>query len=269
VNYKLTGESLTQPDTRLFLQLLIPQLSGLGHKIVDKDPDILLSFGNDSELNNFHNVLLRWDKTCNKESLRFNPKAVIFSTRDNSDNLNYQNAFIIHEAVDISVKPANLNDGFVSIRKDYQSIFIASSPSWSTDDSLKTVIETYKNLKSNNPNSCLILLGDGDLRQAKRNDIFFVSNLPRQERLELFSMSNWTICHSTRVPCPYEILESLSQGTPIIHNNQPGVSEVVGAYGTTCPDDSWIRPEYPWNLQHIDIKFVAQEYSRVMQSINK
>ena len=269
MNYQIIGKSISQPDTRVFLQELIPHLAGLRFNLDDENSDVSVSFGNYDLQQQSGPVILRWDSTCNIELLN-HAAAVIFSTSSQQQQFSHPFSFVIHEAIDTNKRSEKLQTGFQSIRQDFDTIFVSASPVWCEADNPRAVIKTYDAMKRIiNKKCCLILMGDGKFNYFGRNDIFITPWLSKDERLSLFSMSNWNICHSTRAACPVDVLESLSQGTPIIHGNQQDILEIVKNYGTDKSDMSWIQPKYPWDLRHINITNTALEYFNVMTSIKK
>lgn len=258
---QITGVSLEDTETKIFLQRLVPRLISLGVEFVESQPDVTLSVG-EPTIQLTSPTVLRWDNSVSNKTVA---RVTVFNSKnDRKKHKRCSQDFVIHDGVDTTKLINELPPGFASIRGDYSKLFVAASPDWCVADSINTVVTKFESIKQQlNSSACLVMMGDGKI-SIKNRHIFTVPWLQESHRLALFSMANWLICHTTRSSCPIEILESLSQGTPIIHKNQECVRDVVGQFGTDDPT-IWIKPEYPWSLDHIDIGSVAQKYFKALQ----
>lgn len=260
MKYGIIGSSLLEYDNKTFLQSLIPYLRNHGHKLVDINPEILLSFGF-SKINNVKTVL-RWDESCDNQDLT-NVSTVVFSTKSQQEKVNCERSVVICDGTEL-ISEKELSPGFNSIRQDYEIVFSLFYHESISHEKIKQIYDELK--KTINKKCCLIIMSDTPLK-ISGNDIFFVPCLDLKERRCLYSMSNYHLYLAQNRNCPTEILESLSQGTLILHSGQENVIEICGEYGRTYTDVLKPIPEYPWKLQHIDIEYVAKQYSDLMLSL--
>lgn len=263
MKYSFTGVSLHDHDQIEFLRRLIPRLSP--HNLVDLcDCDVVISVGKPLR-DHEKPLIVKWDATCDNQTEAdayvVQTEGCVFDDR----------CIVINDGIDTSNIQKESPTGFQLIGQVSDLVFVSSSPRWSHLDRLDDVMKTYQSLKESYGNqgkrTSLILMGDGLPGVRSGVDIFTVPWLEETQRLQLYSSANWTISFSERTQLPVEVLESLSQGTPIMHNDQPVVKKVCGDRGFLWSSTHKNVPDYPWNLEGIDIQGVAEKYSRLIESL--
>lgn len=266
MKYKIVGSSLQDNDTRLFLQSLIPYLRGHGHRLVDIGEDVVISFGHSS--NQEKPTVLRWDETCDKNSLNPNVSAVVFSSNHdlNLTKLNYKNSHIVCSGIDVEYRAHDAPTGFQSIRRDYE-IMITLPIIENRNISESLIKEIYENIKLFSGKKCCLVIMSNDTYRVSGNDIFYVPWLDSSDRNCIFSMSNFVLYLDRKRSEPHELLEALTQGTRVINLGQNEITHIVGAHGIPSSLVNKPQQEYPWDLQHIDIRNVSKKYSDIISSL--
>lgn len=263
MRYSFTGASLHDHDQIQFLRRLIPRLSP--HRLVDLcDCDVIISIGKPLR-DHEKPLIVKWDATCDNhveaDTYIVQTKDCVFDDR----------CIVINDGIDTSNVQKELLPGFQLISQSNDIVFVASSPVWSARDRLQELIVSYDSLKegygSIGKKTSLVLMGDGVTGVRSGVDIFTVPWLDERERLQLYSSANWTLCFSERTQLPVEILESLSQGTPVMHNGQPIINSLCGDKGFLWSQAPKTVPDYPWNLEGIDIQGVSEKYSSAIESL--
>lgn len=261
MKFCLGGKSLEQYDAKHELKTLIPELLSVGHELVEPaEADVELCYGIPQKTK--IPAVLRWDSTCTQRTLDDEKiKAVIFrSQREESSFDIKKNSYVCPGCIDVEDVAKNTPPGLSSIRSEFDTMFIAASPVWVDSDCEDEDIKIYESLKSSGKfgKSGLFVVGPSR-RRSSRSDTFYVSWLDRKERAELFSISSFMICASRRLPVPPEVMESLSQGTPVIHAGQLDATVTDGlGYAWDNPAD--IR-KYPWKLDAISSSHAANIFS--------
>lgn len=199
-----------------------------------------------------------------------------------------KNHRVIHNGIDLEVMRETM-PGFMKLRSEYEMMFVCSA-NWHAQKRLKENIRCFKYLQNNfYPRSCLVVLGSNPDHQVADPHIFYTGSLPHDQCLKLFVVSNWMIHLAWGDHCPNTVIESLSQGTPVICSEVGGTKEIVGSNGIVLREkeeyDFTLKdydhppdlptdfgglerlPEIKVDPNHLDINRVADSYIRFIEKI--
>jgi len=115
------------------------------------------------------------------------------------------------------------------IRQQYEMLFVCSA-NWHPQKRLLQNIELYKHLRNFYSSAALIVLGSNPIKVADPH-IFYAGSQPHEICLEIFSAANWMLHLAWLDHCPNTVIESLSQGTPVICSEHGGTKELIKGYG--------------------------------------
>lgn len=132
------------------------------------------------------------------------------------------------------------------IRQQYEMLFVCSA-NWHPQKRLSDNIELYKHLRSFYSSAALIVMGSNAIKTADPH-IFYAGSQPHEVCLEIFSAANWMLHLAWLDHCPNTVVESLSQGTPIVCSDQGGTKELVQGYGIVLKESK----EYNYELTDYD-----------------
>lgn len=132
------------------------------------------------------------------------------------------------------------------IRQQYEMLFVCSA-NWHPQKRLLDNIRLYKHLRSFYKSAALIVMGSNPTQVADSH-IFYTGPQPHEVCLEVFSASNWMLHLAWLDHCPNTVVESLSQGTPVICSEQGGTKELVQGFGITLKE----KNEYNFELANYD-----------------
>lgn len=255
MKFQLAGSNLLEEDSRLELQHVIPGLTSIGWSL-DDDAPVALCYGIPINISSKSRIVLRWDDQTSPEVLKDDRlRSIIFNTKVEMQRW----LPIIPSSISTFVcnPPASADDptdvaptGIQSIRSSFDVMFLCASPEWCTKDSPARCAEAYSTLKKNFGSSCIIFMGNDPKHVLRGPDVFYVPWVDEKERAGIFSVSSFFLTSTTRKEVPIEVIESLSQGTPVLHFGQPGIAEVVGLYGHVWNTPRDI-PKYPWDLSSV------------------
>lgn len=156
---------------------------------------------------------------------------------------------VIHNGIDLEVMTESM-PGFMKLRSEYEMMFVCSA-NWHAQKRLKENIRCFKYLREKiYPNSCLIVLGNHPDHQVADPHIFYTGSLPHDQCLKLFVISNWMIHLAWGDHCPNTVIESLSQGTPVICAETGGTKEIVRMNGIVIPEKE--KEKYDFTLKDYD-----------------
>lgn len=131
------------------------------------------------------------------------------------------------------------------IRSSYDKVFVCSS-NWHAQKRLKSNIMLFDHLRRTQfPNSCLFVMGANPDVSTSDPNIFFTGSQPHEVYLQVFAVSNWMLHLAWADHCPNVVVESLSQGTPVICSDVGGTKEIVGEFGIILKDQ-------PYNFELAD-----------------
>lgn len=115
------------------------------------------------------------------------------------------------------------------LRQQYEMLFVCSS-NWHPQKRLLDNISLYKHLRNFYNSAALIVMGSNPVKVADPH-IFYTGPQPHEVCLEVFSAANWMIHLAWLDHCPNTVVESLSQGTPVICSEHGGTKELVRGFG--------------------------------------
>lgn len=137
----------------------------------------------------------------------------------------------------IDLSDENIKSGQLSLRKQYDTIFVSSS-NWHNQKRLEANIDCYQHIKNDlgYQNSCLIILGSNPYVNAHDPHVYYTGTIPHQDCLNIYSQSDWMIHLAWADHCPNVIVEALGMDLPIICSNTGGTKELVSEYGLIIND---------------------------------
>jgi glycosyltransferase involved in cell wall biosynthesis len=151
---------------------------------------------------------------------------------------------VIHNGIDTTPVPAITIPNLQALRDDHEMLFVCSS-NWHPQKRLHDNIELFNHLKANfYPSSALIVMGSGP-DAIGDSSVHYTGNVNQQTYLQVMSAANWMIHLAWLDHCPNVVIESLSQGTPVICSCEGGTKELVGGYGV-------ILDEEPYGFELVD-----------------
>jgi glycosyltransferase involved in cell wall biosynthesis len=122
------------------------------------------------------------------------------------------------------------------LRQKYEMLFVCSA-NWHPQKRLMSNIELFKHLQAKYSSAGLIVMGSNPT-MISDVDIFYTGPQPHEICLEVFSASNWMIHLAWLDHCPNTVVESISQGTPVICSEQGGTKELVVDFGLILKESS-------------------------------
>jgi glycosyltransferase involved in cell wall biosynthesis len=155
---------------------------------------------------------------------------------------------VIHNGVRLEPETKIIIPVLAEVRNNYDKVFVCSS-NWHPQKRLSANIELFKHLRESfYPNSCLIVMGEHpDVFVASPN-IFYTGGLTEKQCMQTYAIANWMIHLAWLDHCPNVVVESLSQGTPVICSEHGGTKELVGSFGLVMHEQ---RP-YDLTLEDYD-----------------
>lgn len=296
--------SRTGPNTFAFR--LADAMAKMGHTIADPDDyDIALAFIEPShQIDSKKPLIQRLDGIWSKPSEFFWRNRGIRSVYDSASGVVFQSQFnhdqitrwwgrpkssrTICNGIDLTVMKESL-PGFVKLRQQYETMFVCSA-NWHPQKRLRENIRYYLAQRSlNYPNSCLIVLGSNPDHQIADPHIFYAGSLPHDQCLKLFVIADWMIHLAWGDHCPNTVVESLSQGTPVVCSETGGTKEIVRENGIVLPEmevyDFTLKdydnppmlpvdfggvkplPKLKVDPSYLDIKITAKRYEEYFEEI--
>ena len=285
------------PNT--FAHRLANCLTKMGHNIVNQDDDyqIFLAFIEASSAPKKNaKVIQRLDGIWFKPDEFHTHNKNIKALYDYADSVIWQSEFdknmtehhwgkkfgkVIHNGASLERKNAS-NDTIRQIRNSYKKVFVCSA-NWHRQKRLKENVELFLKMKEVFPDSCLIVMGPNPDFYARHKDILYTGAISHDLCLQIFSIADWMIHLAWLDHCPNVVVESLSQGCPVICTDSGGTKELVRDNGLVIPENTPYHYELtdydnPYGLElelpslpdvvfdnsYIDIKKVAKKYVDAM-----
>lgn len=285
------------PNT--FAHRLANCLTEMGHNIVNQDDDyqIFLAFIEASSTPKKNaKVIQRLDGIWFKPDEFYTHNKNIKSLYDYADSVIWQSEFdknmtehhwgkkfgkVIHNGASLERKNAS-NNTIRQIRNSYEKVFVCSA-NWHRQKRLKENVELFLKIKEVFPDSCLIIMGSNPDFYIRHKDILYTGAISHDLCLQIFSIADWMIHLAWLDHCPNVVVESLSQGCPVICTDSGGTKELVRDNGLVIPENIPYRYELadydnPYGLElespslpdvvvdnsYIDIKKVAKKYIDAM-----
>jgi glycosyltransferase involved in cell wall biosynthesis len=136
------------------------------------------------------------------------------------------------------------NVDLLSLRDQFKRIFVCSA-NWHPQKRLRANIEFFLNQVSQEPNSCLIVMGANPDCHVAHPRIFYTGSIPHELCLEVYRIADWMIHLAWLDHCPNVVIEALSQETPVICSSEGGTKELIRDFGV-------VIPETPYEFQLVD-----------------
>jgi len=199
---------------------------------------------------------------------------------------------VIYNGIELNPVTELTIPSLIQLRAQYDRIYVCSS-NWHPQKRLKANIRLFQHLQKQQPNSCLIVLGNPDMGMVPGPHVFYAGAVPPEVYMEIYSAANWMLHLAWADHCPNVVVEALSQGTPVVCSEVGGTKELVGDYGVVLHEDpynfelaDYDRPpsidvtqitNLPGRMQMndyistaaIDIVHVAQEYVKLFERVIK
>mgnify|MGYP003633084759 CR=1 FL=1 len=290
------------PNT--FASRLANSLTRMGHSIVDENEkyDVFLAFIEPASTPSpGAKIVQRLDGIWFKPEQFLSHNKNIKALYDNADAVIWQSNFdkkmtefhwgykqgqVIHNGAPLERKKVS-NETILSIRGTYEKIFVCSA-NWHRQKRLKENVELFLKIKEEYPKSCLIIMGSNPDYFVRHKDILYTGSISHDLCLEMFSAADWMIHLAWLDHCPNVVIESLSQGCPVICTDSGGTSEIVQKNGVVIPESipyNYELTDYdkPYEIKleavnlpgieiensYIDIQKVAQKYIKILSGDNE
>ena len=247
-------KSASGPNT--FASRLFKQFYELGHEVTfdASSADVSIVFIERSGALLAKHVVQRLDGIWFKPN-EFNTKNVnIKSLYESCDSVIWQSEFdrkmttkwwgdrighVIHNGIDATqIKEITLPE-LARIRTAYEKVFVCSS-NWHPQKRLMANMQMFDHLrKTKYPNSCLFVMGANPDVRTTDPHVFYTGSQPPEVYLQIFACANWMIHLAWADHCPNVVIESLSQGTPVICTEVGGTREIVDQFGVILKESSY------------------------------
>jgi glycosyltransferase involved in cell wall biosynthesis len=198
------------------------------------------------------------------------------------------NGRVIHNGIDTTPVEKITIPELAKIRQSYDQVFVCSS-NWHPQKRLKANLQLFDHLrKTQVANSCLFVLGNNPDVITTDPHVFYAGSQPFEVYSQIFAVSNWMLHLAWADHCPNVVIESLSQGTPVMCSSIGGTKELVGKFGLILNEQEYnfelADYDNPPNIDvnqvvglpkkealqshaDIDIKNVVKHYIDVFQSV--
>jgi glycosyltransferase involved in cell wall biosynthesis len=261
-------ESSTGPNS--FAKRLAMQLSLMGVEIVDAHDNYdiaLVTIEHSSRLDVTKPFVVRLDGIWFKPEEFHTRNTRIRDCYNHADAVVFQSEFdmkmvtkwfgiprtvernrIIRNGISLQ-RVDRIDDAIMRVRDEHEKVFVCSA-AWHPQKRLSDNIALYRHIRKTDKNSCLIVLGGGDVkmdRDCVRDHIFYTGPQPQEKCLQVFAAADRMLHMAWLDHCPNSVLESLSQETAVICGDSGGTKEIVGKNGTILPD-----VEYNFELMDYD-----------------
>ena len=131
------------------------------------------------------------------------------------------------------------------LRDVHKRVYVCSS-NWHAQKRLRANVELFKHLQKSEPRSCLIVMGANPEMIADTH-IFYTGPVEPDVYMQVYAAADWMLHLAWADHCPNVVVESLSQGTPVVCSEVGGTKELIGhgAYGL-------VLKEQPYGYQLCD-----------------
>lgn len=199
-----------------------------------------------------------------------------------------QKGEVIHNGIDMTPWLKLSIPTLQDMRDNHDMLFVCSS-NWHPQKRLRDNIELFYHLKRNfYPSSALIVMGSRPDAQGGV-DVQYTGSQPPEVYMQVFAACNWMLHLAWLDHCPNVVIESLSQGTPVICTDQGGTKELVKEHGIILKEEPYgfeltdyddpprvdvtqITEPLPHRTTlgphaDIDIQTVAERYEKALEGI--
>tara|TARA_R100000808_G_C2155541_1_gene168603 strand:- start:25879 stop:26793 length:915 start_codon:yes stop_codon:yes gene_type:complete len=189
---------------------------------------------------------------------------------------------VIHNGIELRRVNVDIPE-ILNIRNAYKHMFVCSA-NWHRQKRLKENMEIFFKLKEKYPSSCLVVMGSSPDCPVNHDDVFYTGSISHDACLQMFSAADWMIHLAWLDHCPNVVVESLSQGCPVICSSSGGTKEIVRKNGIVIEENNLYNfeltdydnpyeilipslelPKLEIDNSYLDIKKVAQMYMRVLE----
>jgi len=267
MNFCLSGASAASPEAKRELRILLPHLASMGHALQDRsNADVVLSYGaplSDDDKNEQLPVVVRWDDSCDDDAASTpGLRSVIFGSRHEAgvwlEHIPHTaSPHVCHGAVDLEDVVKQAPPGLEAVRSQFDKMLAASvSPG-----QVSQYVTAARRLSAG-----VVLVGDvwpGEVALASGRDVFYAEGLERADWLALLSLCSGVLCLQRTPSVPPIVLDALAQGTAVLHQDQPGILEVVGDMGHPW-DVQGVTRKYPWDLSALSAEAASRIFSAAL-----
>lgn len=264
VDFRSTSGPNTM-GTRLAKQFIVS-----GHEIVESGPDadVSLVFIQPSGAPLATKVVQRLDGIWFSPSEFHTKNKAIKSLYDKADSVVWQSEFdrtmtsrfwhkrsgtVIHNGIFLDPVKEITIPSLLKIRQSYELVFVCSA-NWHRQKRLRKNLELYSHIRETHPHSCVIVLGSNPDVSTPDPHVMYAGSQPQEVYMQVFAVSNWMLHLAWADHCPNVVVESISQGTPVVCSSIGGTKEVVGDFGLVVEDEPYDFELYDYdNPPDIDI----------------
>jgi glycosyltransferase involved in cell wall biosynthesis len=164
-----------------------------------------------------------------------------------------------------------------------------SSANWHRQKRLKENILLFREIQKEHPDSVLVILGGGDIRDVEHmfgDGVIYAGQRSHADCLSIYSAADFFIHLAWLDHCPNVVVEALSQGCPVICSDSGGTKEIVQNNGIIVPEKTKYNYELldydsPYELdvsgfklpeekieahpEYLDIRSVAERYVEIFE----
>ncbi len=197
---------------------------------------------------------------------------VIFQTQFNKDLI--FNYFGKHHNYSIIRNGANL-EFIQNIRPFNHQIISRARKIWSCASSWRPHKRLDENiryfLEHSGPSDCLLVAGDVPRENHLKNHrIFYLGNLPIEELMSIYKVSDYFIHLAWLDHCPNVVVDALSCGCKIVCSSSGGTKEIAGEGATVILEEEWdFSPVDLYNPPKLDFNKTSTNKLTYINDIKK
>lgn len=265
----------------VFANRLARKLIESGHDVLESsnNADLSLVFIEPSGSPLAPKVIQRLDGIWFKPDEFHNKNKKIFDLYAKADYVIFQSLFdhkmitkwwggkshskIIGNGIDLEPVKAITIPELAKIRASYEHVFVCSS-NWHPQKRLRSNLQLFDHLrKIGYSKSCLFVLGNNPDVMTSDPHVFYAGSQPYEVYSQIFAISNWMLHLAWADHCPNVVIESLSQGTPVICSKIGGTRELVNEFGLILTEDDYHYELYdydkPPSIDVTQVKFLPKK----------
>ena len=148
---------------------------------------------------------------------------------------------IIHNGISLGYSEIT-HDQIRQLRQAFDRIFV-SSASWHRQKRLRENTDLFLKIAGEDSRACFIVLGRNPDHVVTHPRIFYVGDINHDLCLQIYRIASWMIHLAWLDHCPNVVVESISQGCPVICTDSGGTQEIVRSNGVIVPEKSQYRFE--------------------------
>jgi len=146
---------------------------------------------------------------------------------------------VIRNGIDMTPCDSITIPGLQQLRNNHKMMFVCSS-NWHPQKRLRDNVDLFLHLKDNfYKDAVLLILGSNPDAILPKQDVYYLGQQPQDVFIQVFAASNWMLHLAWLDHCPNVVVESLSQGTPVICTDTGGTKELVQEHGIILREEPY------------------------------